>query len=122
VLQLRVLTVQVVRRVLSGDIHAKEASALAQLLNLLHRVIPTADLETRLSDLEDEVAHRENKQALQDDGGAALPQKMGTPDSGEEQESALAAPGPVEPSLSETSVLENDIDEHHDEVGDHEQE
>jgi hypothetical protein len=47
------LEVQVVRGLLSGDLPAREATAVAQILNLLHRHLPTADLEKRIAFLEE---------------------------------------------------------------------
>ena len=47
------LEVQVVRGLLSGDIPAREATAVAQIFNLLHRHLPTADLEKRITFLEE---------------------------------------------------------------------
>jgi hypothetical protein len=38
---------------LAGKLRAREASALAQLCNSLYRVIPTADLEARVTMLEE---------------------------------------------------------------------
>jgi hypothetical protein len=49
---LRNVTAQAIRLLLSGEMHAREAIALSQLCNTLHRVIPTADLETRVTMLE----------------------------------------------------------------------
>jgi hypothetical protein len=51
------LEVQVVRGLLSGDIPAREATAVAQMFNLLHRHLPTADLEKRISLLEEASGH-----------------------------------------------------------------
>jgi hypothetical protein len=48
----RNVTAQAIRLLLSGDMHAREAAALAQLCNSLYRVIPAADLETRVAMLE----------------------------------------------------------------------
>ena len=48
----RNVTAQAIRLLLSGDMHAREATALAQLCNSLYRVIPGADLETRVAMLE----------------------------------------------------------------------
>jgi hypothetical protein len=48
----RNVTAQAIRLLLSGDMHAREASALAQLCNSLYRVIPAADLEARVAMLE----------------------------------------------------------------------
>ena len=50
------VTGQAIRLLLSGELHAREASALAQLCNSLYRVIPTADLEARVTTLEEQVA------------------------------------------------------------------
>ncbi|MGH9503399.1 MAG: hypothetical protein ACRD20_11175 [Terriglobales bacterium] len=58
---LRNLTVQAIRLLLSGELRAREASALAQLSNSLYRVIPTADLETRVATLEQQVAQEESE-------------------------------------------------------------
>jgi hypothetical protein len=57
---LRNVTVQAIRLLLSGELHAREASALAQLCNSLYRVIQTADLETRVATLEEQVAQEES--------------------------------------------------------------
>jgi hypothetical protein len=56
---LRNVQVQAIRLLLSGEMHAREAGALAQLCNSLHRVIPTADLEARVAMLEAQVAPEE---------------------------------------------------------------
>ena len=57
---LRNVQVQAIRLLLSGEMHAREASALAQLCNSLYRVIPTADLEARLATLEEQIAQEES--------------------------------------------------------------
>ena len=46
------VTVQAIRLLLSGDMHAREASAVAQLFNSLYR---TADLEARITTLEEQL-------------------------------------------------------------------
>jgi hypothetical protein len=48
------VTEQAIRLLLSGDMHAREASALAQLCNSLYRFIPAADLEARITTLEEQ--------------------------------------------------------------------
>lgn len=53
------VTAQAIRLLLTGELKAREASALAQLCNLLYRVIPTADLEARVTMLEEQVAQEE---------------------------------------------------------------
>ncbi len=50
---------QTIRLLLSGELKAREASAVAQLCNSLYRFIPTADLEARVVTLEDQVAQEE---------------------------------------------------------------
>src|SRR5579864_3859369 len=50
------LEVQVIRGLLSGDIPAREATAVAQMCGLLHRHLPTADLEKRIALLEEAAA------------------------------------------------------------------
>jgi hypothetical protein len=54
------ITGQAIRLLLSGELKAREASALAQLCNSLYRFIPTADLETRVATLEEQVAQEES--------------------------------------------------------------
>jgi hypothetical protein len=58
---LRNVTVQAIRLLLSGELQAREASALAQLCNSLYRVIQTADLETRVATLEEQVAQEQSE-------------------------------------------------------------
>ena len=53
------VTGHAIRLLLAGELRAREASALAQLCNSLYRVIPTADLETRVTMLEEQVAQEE---------------------------------------------------------------
>ncbi len=57
---LRHVTVQAIRLLLSGDMHAREAGALARLCNSVYRMIPTADLEARVAMLEEQVAQEES--------------------------------------------------------------
>src|SRR5579864_8469179 len=79
------LEVQVVKGVLSGDIPAREATAVAQMFGLLHRHLPTADLERRIALLE-EAAGRismpcdvSEPQVAEDDAhDSAASQKMST--------------------------------------------
>jgi hypothetical protein len=56
----RNVTGQAIRLLLSGELHAREASALAQLCNSLYRIIPTADLEARVAMLEEQVTKEES--------------------------------------------------------------
>jgi hypothetical protein len=58
---LRNVTAQAIRLLLSGEMQAREAVAVAQLCNTLHRVIPTADLETRVTMLEAQLAQEEHE-------------------------------------------------------------
>jgi len=57
---LRNVTAQAIRLLLSGELRAREASALAQLCNSLYRVIQTADLDARVARLEEQVAEEES--------------------------------------------------------------
>lgn len=52
---IRHVTEQAIRLLLSGDMHAREASALVQLCNSLFRFMPTADLEARITTLEEQL-------------------------------------------------------------------
>jgi hypothetical protein len=51
----RSVIAQAIRLLLSGELKARDASALSQLCNALNRAIPVADLEGRLKALEDQV-------------------------------------------------------------------
>jgi hypothetical protein len=57
---IRKVTGQAIRLLLSGELRAREASALAQLCNSLNRVLPTADLEVRLVKLEQQLSEQES--------------------------------------------------------------
>ena len=56
----RNVTAQAIRLLLSGELRAREASALAQLCNSMYRVIPTAELEARVTILEEQVVQEES--------------------------------------------------------------
>jgi len=58
---LRNLTGQAIRLLLSGDLRPREASALAQLCNSLYRTIPIAALETRVTSLEQRIEQQESE-------------------------------------------------------------
>src|SRR5579862_3074710 len=77
---LRKLEVQVVRGLLSGDIPAREATAVAQILNLLHRHLPTADLEKRITFLE-EATGRVSMPTDGNEGDVAENDLQGSPES-----------------------------------------
>jgi len=64
---LRTVTGQAMRLLLSGELGAREASAFAQLSNSLHRILPTADLEARITVLEEQIA--QEGQSPQEEGG-----------------------------------------------------
>ena len=63
------VTGEAMRLLLSGELGAREASAFAQLCNSLYRIIPAADLETRVATLERQIA--EDGQATQPEGEIA---------------------------------------------------
>jgi len=50
------VTGKAMRLLLSGEMGAREASAFAQLCNSMYRGLPTAELETRVANLEDQFA------------------------------------------------------------------
>jgi hypothetical protein len=62
----RNLTGQAIRLLLSGELRAREAGALAQLCNLLFRFIPAADLEARVAMLE--AQNLQEKSGISQDG------------------------------------------------------
>jgi len=49
---LRNLTLHAIRRLLSGEMRAREAATLAQLCTSVYRMMPAADLEARVALLE----------------------------------------------------------------------
>jgi hypothetical protein len=63
------VTGKAMRSLLSGEMGAREASAFAQLCNSMYRVLPTAELETRVANLEDQFA--QEVQATHVEGGLA---------------------------------------------------
>jgi len=74
---LRNLTLQAIRLLFSGDMHPREAGALAQLCNSLYRVMPAADLETRVALLEERILQSESGPSLDGDPSGA-PRTNGT--------------------------------------------
>lgn len=50
------MNIEVMRSLLAGDLHAREACAFVQLSNSLSRILPIADLEARLAVLEEQIA------------------------------------------------------------------
>lgn len=90
------VTGQAIRLLLSGELKAREASALAQLCNSMYRVLPTADLEARVALLEEKVAQEESgtlpdfdsatsparrTEATETDAELQIPSSMDTPKS-----------------------------------------
>ena len=70
------ITGNAIRSLLAGELRARDASALAQLCNCLHRIIPGADLEAHVATLEQQVAEKEkgflsNLASTQDQSDAA---------------------------------------------------
>ena len=68
---LRNLTLQAMRLLLSGDMHAREAGTLAQLCNSLYRMMPAADLEARVALLEEQIVQAEGVPSPDCDAGGA---------------------------------------------------
>jgi hypothetical protein len=54
---------EAIREVGSRKMTPRNAAALAQLSNSLHRVLPTADLERRLARIEQQLADQESRQS-----------------------------------------------------------
>ena len=74
---LRNVTAQAIRLLLSGELRAREASALAQLCNSLYRVIQTADLDARVAKLEEQVAQEESADPADGDRPGHTPAEPG---------------------------------------------
>jgi hypothetical protein len=104
---LRNVTAQAIRLLLSGELHAREAVAVAQLCNTLHRVIPTADLETRVTMLEAQLAQEGSETSSDRDSTAAAtdgPEPGQTDARLEEEEEEQQNP----PSFDATADSENE--------------
>jgi len=76
---LRNLTLQAIRLVFSGDMNARDAGALVQMCNFLYRVIPTADLEARVTRLEGQLKQEESE-TLSDPDSTVAPADGPEPD------------------------------------------
>lgn len=63
----RNLTAQAIRLLLSGDLKAREATALSRLCDSLYRGIPAADLEVRVKALEAQLTPEEHHDPLEQD-------------------------------------------------------
>ena len=99
----RKVTGQAIRLLLSGELRAREASALAQLCNSLYRVIPTADLEARVAMLEEQGGQEESEDLSDGDSTASPTDGHG----GGEIDAPLEAEHQTLPSVEATA--------HHDE-------
>jgi hypothetical protein len=88
---------------LSGELHAREASALAQLCNSLYRFIPTADLEARVKMLEEQVAQEESGTSL--DFDSTVSATDGT--EATETDARLEVGQQNPPSIDATAVIED---------------
>jgi len=95
----RNLEVQVIRALLSGKLKARDANALVQLCNSLHRIIPIVDLEIRVAALEKELAQQDNKFGFAHDSMAT---EIAAAGSVREHSNAQAAP-PADACASEAS-------------------
>ena len=99
------VTGQAIRLVLSGELKAREASALAQLCNSLHRGLQTNVLEARVARLEQQQAEQESLTSVDTDatgsprqeegrgGTDAQPGDVYTPASGDEADGRNDGPG-----------------------------
>jgi hypothetical protein len=89
----RNVTAQAIRLLLSGDLRAREASALAQLCNSIQRTIPTADLEARVTMLEEQVLQEESRTSSDRDSTGSPAEGTNTdaqPEDEEEQHRACS--------------------------------
>lgn len=96
---LRNLTLQAMRPLLSGDMHAREAGTLAQLCNSLYRMMPAADLEARVALLEEQLVQAEDVQSPDLDASAAP--ANGTEVVEDDAQPSLSSVDAGEPSLVE---------------------
>ena len=103
---LRKVTGQAIRLLLSGELQAREASALAQLCNSLYRVIPTADLEARVTMLEEQVAQEESG-TLSDLDSTTVTPTHGTETS--ETDAALVAEQQEPSSIDTTNICSDTL-------------
>jgi hypothetical protein len=74
--ELRKLTLHVIRSISLGDLAVKKAGALVPWFNLLLRVIPSADLEMRVANLEEQVELRQNERVSENQPIADQPYEM----------------------------------------------
>jgi len=72
------ITAQAMRLLLAGELGAREASAFAQLSNSMSRIIPTAELENRVTMLEQQLT-QEGQAAHEEDGIAPAGDSTGKP-------------------------------------------
>jgi hypothetical protein len=98
----RSVIAQAIRLLLSGELKARDASALSQLCNALNRAIPVADLEGRLKALEDQV-EQEAQADLPNYDPTRSPNE-GIPDGPvDAQEEATKISGPIDDATAEES-------------------
>jgi hypothetical protein len=93
---------EAIREIGSRKMTPRNAAALAQLSNSLHRVLPTADLERRLARIEQQLADQEGRQS-------AGPNPSASPNSSETAEQD-AGSGEVDQAHTEDSA-ESDQDD-----------
>jgi hypothetical protein len=72
------VTAEAMRLLLAGELGAREASAFAQLSNSMSRIIPTAELENRVTMLEEQLI-QEGPIAHEEDGIAPASDSAGAP-------------------------------------------
>jgi hypothetical protein len=99
----RSVIAQAIRLLLSGELKARDASALAQLCNSLNRAIPVADLEGRLKALEDQV--EQEAQADPPDYDPTRSPNEGIPDGpvDAQEEAGPKISGPIDDATAEES-------------------
>jgi hypothetical protein len=93
---LRKLNAEAMRLLLSGELHAREAAAFAQLSNSQLRVIHSAELETRVATLETQVRREQ--------GRASSPPREFADEAQVSVDSVDPAPGAIAPADSLLAV------------------
>ena len=101
------VTGQAIRLLLSGELRAREASALAQLCNSLYRVIPTAELEARVTMLEEQVAQEERGPLPVGDSTASPTDGNGTAEIDTQLEGEQQTPCSIDLTISTSTHRED---------------
>jgi hypothetical protein len=104
------LTAQAIRLLLSGELRAREASALAQLCNSLSRFIPTADLEARVTMLEEQAAQEESGTSPEGDSTGSPTDGTGTAETDAQLEAEQQTPCLIDATTSTRAQLDDEVE------------